>query len=129
VVRLEKPSIDPDRFATARQWIDAAAACGCRPAMALLDAGVSRGVNAGALGGTGQTVDWQAVADVPVLPVPTTLAGGLTPDNVTDAIQTTRAIAVDTASGVESSPGQKDPNLVRRFVEAAKQAFSEQAKD
>ena len=126
MVRLEKPSIDPDRFATARQWIDAAAACGCRPAMALLDAGVSRGVNAGALGGTGQTVDWQAVADIPVLPVPITLAGGLTPDNVTAAIQTTRAIAVDTASGVESSPGQKDPDLVRRFVDAAKQAFSEQ---
>ena len=59
--------------------------------------------------------------------VPTTLAGGLTPDNVTAAIQTTHAIAVDTASGVESSPGQKDPNLVRQFVDAAKQAFCEQA--
>ena len=103
-------------------------ACGCRPAMALLDAGVSRGANPGALGGTGQTVDWEAVADVPNLPVPITLAGGLTPDNVTAAIQTTQAIAVDTASGVESSPGHKNPNLVRRFVEAAKRAFSEQTK-
>ena len=129
VVRLEKPSIDPDRFATARQWIDAAIACGCRPAMALLDAGVSRAANPGSLGGTGQTVDWEAVADAPILPVPITLAGGLTPDNVMAAIRTTHAIAVDTASGVESSPGRKDPNLVRRFVEAAKRAFSEQTED
>ena len=129
VVRLEKPSIDPDRLATARQWIDAAAACGCPPAMALLDAGVSRGVNAGELGGTGQTVDWEAVADAPILQVPITLAGGLTPDNVTAAIQTTHAVAVDTASGVESSPGRKDSNLVGRFVDAAKRALSERTEN
>jgi phosphoribosylanthranilate isomerase len=97
--------------------------------MALLDAGVSRAANPGSLGGTGQTVDWEAVADAPILPVPITLAGGLTPDNVTAAIRTTHAIAVDTASGVESSPGRKDPDLVRRFVEAAKGAFSEQTED
>lgn len=125
VVRLEDPSIERDRLATARQWIDAAAACGCRPAMALLDAGVSREANPGTLGGTGHTVDWEAVADAPSLPVPTTLAGGLTPDNVATAIRTTHVTAVDTASGVESSPGQKDPDLVRRFIESAKHAFSE----
>ena len=126
-VRLDKPSVDPDRLATARQWIDAAAACGCLPAMALLDASVSSGVGTGAFGGTGNIIDWKSVAEVPMLSIPTTLAGGLTPDNVAAAIQTTRASAVDTASGVESSPGQKNSILVRRFVAAAKQGFSEQA--
>ena len=123
-VRLDEPSVDTDRLATARQWIDAAAACGCLPAMALLDASVSCGVNAGQFGGTGNIIDWNSVAEVPILPIPTTLAGGLTPDNVTAAIQTTLASAVDTASGVESAPGRKDSDLVRRFVNAAKQGFS-----
>ena len=95
--------------------------------MALLDASVSSGVGTGAFGGTGNIIDWKSVAEVPILSIPTTLAGGLTPDNVAAAIQTTRASAVDTASGVESSPGQKDSILVRRFVAAAKQGFSEQA--
>ena len=125
-VRLDEPSVDADRLATARQWIDAASACGCLPAMALLDASVSCGVNAGKFGGTGNIIDWKAVAEIPTLPVPTTLAGGLTPENVTAAVQITQASAVDTASGVESSPGHKDSDLVRRFVDAAKQGFSGQ---
>lgn len=123
-VRLDEPSADPDRLASARQWIDAADACGQRPAMALLDAGVSRGTTAGQLGGTGHTVDWKAVAESPPLQVPTTLAGGLTPENVSAAIFVSRLPAVDTASGVESAPGRKDPNLVRRFVAAAGAAFA-----
>ncbi len=122
-VRLDEASADPDRLATARQWIDAAAACGARPAMALVDAGVSRGTTAGQMGGTGHTVEWESVASTPDLPIPTTLAGGLTPENVAAAIQASRLLAVDTASGVESSPGQKDPDKVSRFVTAARAAF------
>lgn len=122
-VRLDEPSADPDRLATARQWIDAAATCGCRPAMALLDAGVSRGTAAGRLGGTGHPADWEAVAATPPLQVPTTLAGGLTPENVADAIRACGLAAVDTASGVESAPGRKDPDRVRRFVAAARAAL------
>lgn len=121
-VRLDEPSADPDRLATARQWIDAAGACGCRPAMVVLDAGVSRGTAAGRLGGTGHTVDWEAVAGSPPLQVPTMLAGGLTPENVGTAIRASGLAVVDTASGVESAPGQKDPDRVRRFVAAANAA-------
>jgi phosphoribosylanthranilate isomerase len=126
-VRLDEPSADPDRLATARQWIDAAAACGTRPAMALVDAGVSRGTSAGLLGGTGHTVEWESVAATPPLPIPTTLAGGLTPENVAMAVRTSRMAAVDTASGVEAAPGRKDPDRVARFVAAARAAFAASA--
>ena len=47
------------------------------------------------------------------------LAGGLTPENVARAINLTGAAQVDTASGVESAPGVKDPALIRAFVQAA----------
>jgi phosphoribosylanthranilate isomerase len=53
------------------------------------------------------------------------LAGGLTAENVGDAIQAVRPAAVDTASGVESSPGRKDPERIARFVAAAQVAFAE----
>ena len=48
------------------------------------------------------------------------LSGGLTPDNVAEAIRLTGATAVDVSSGVESRPGEKDPELIRRFLRAAK---------
>jgi phosphoribosylanthranilate isomerase len=48
------------------------------------------------------------------------LAGGLTPGNVGEAIRLTGARAVDVSSGVESRPGEKDPDLIRRFIQAAK---------
>ena len=68
-------------------------------------------------GGTGETHDWERtrklVAD---LDVPVILAGGLTPDNVAEAVRTVRPFAVDTASGVESSGGVKDHDAVRAFV-------------
>jgi len=50
------------------------------------------------------------------------LAGGLTPSNVGEAIRATGARAVDVSSGVESRPGVKDPELIRRFIHAAKTA-------
>ena len=48
------------------------------------------------------------------------LAGGLTPDNVAEAIRSTGARAVDVSSGVESRPGEKDPELIRRFIQCGK---------
>ena len=53
---------------------------------------------------------------------PYMLAGGLTPENVVDAIRLTGASAVDVSSGVEERPGEKDPELIRRFLRAAKTA-------
>jgi phosphoribosylanthranilate isomerase len=50
------------------------------------------------------------------------LAGGLTPANVAEAIRLTGASAVDVSSGVESRPGEKDPELIRSFLHAAKTA-------
>ncbi len=56
---------------------------------------------------------------------PLVLAGGLKPSNVAAAIATVGPWAVDTASGVEISPGKKSPELVREFVEAARAAFKQ----
>jgi phosphoribosylanthranilate isomerase len=78
----------------------------------------------GAYGGTGARADWPAVRRQH-WPVPLILAGGLTPENVAEAIATARPDAVDVASGVESAPGKKDPAKVRAFVTAAKRAFAE----
>ena len=52
--------------------------------------------------------------------MPYVLSGGLTPDNVAEAIRVTGAAVVDVSSGVESRPGEKDPDLIRRFLKAAK---------
>jgi phosphoribosylanthranilate isomerase len=74
-----------------------------------------------AFGGTGVPFDWTAVASLTV-PVPVILAGGLTPDNVGEAVRVARPWAVDVASGVESAPGVKDTLAMRRFVRAARAA-------
>ena len=71
-------------------------------------------------GGNGEAFDWQ-VLDAYVGATPWLLAGGLTPDNVTRAVTTTRAPMVDVSSGVEAAPGEKDAELMRAFVDAAKQ--------
>ena len=68
-------------------------------------------------GGTGQTVDWQLAARV-ARQRPTILSGGLQPANVRDAIRTVAPYAVDVASGVEKSPGVKDPGKLRAFFDA-----------
>ncbi len=81
-----------------------------------------------ARGGSGLTHDWEVSAEVVKhLNVPVVLAGGLTPDNVEDAIRIVRPYAVDVSSGVEASPGVKDPTLVYEFVERAKKTGEERA--
>jgi phosphoribosylanthranilate isomerase len=77
-------------------------------------------------GGTGTTLSWADLADHRrwLHNLPLILAGGLTPDNVAEAIRVVRPHGVDVASGVESSPGKKDSAKVRDFVAAARAAFA-----
>jgi len=71
-------------------------------------------------GGTGETHDWGRARDlVEAMDVPVVLAGGLTPENVGDAVETVRPFAVDTATGVERTGGRKDHDAVGRFVRSA----------
>lgn len=81
---------------------------------------------AGQFGGTGVLADWHFVRGLRTrLPaIPLVLAGGLNPDNVADAILAARPSAVDVASGVERSPGIKDPAKVQAFVRHAHAAFA-----
>ena len=69
----------------------------------------------------GRMVDWEMAADIAQLGR-MTLAGGLDPDNVSQAIATVRPFGVDVSSGVESSPGVKDPVRIRAFVRAVREA-------
>lgn len=72
-------------------------------------------------GGNGVPFDWEAFAGVEKISN-FMLSGGLNPDNVRLAIATTHAPMVDVSSGVESAPGEKDPDLIRSFIAAAKTA-------
>lgn len=103
-------------------YLGRCAALACMPEFVLIDS-----QSAGQFGGTGVTADWQAIAqwlEECLDSVPVVLAGGLTPQNVAAAIAAVRPSAVDTASGVESSPGRKDAALVKSFVEAARRALA-----
>lgn len=91
-------------------------AAGVTPAAVLLDARVE-----GMHGGTGKTAPWSVLAGYDP-GVPVILAGGLTPENVAEAIRIVRPYAVDVASGVESLPGFKDVERVRRFIGAVREA-------
>jgi phosphoribosylanthranilate isomerase len=72
------------------------------------------------LGGTGETFNWDLAVAAQKFGKPIFLAGGLTPENVADAVRKVRPFAVDVSSGVESSPGKKDAAKVRAFIQAAK---------
>ena len=73
-------------------------------------------------GGTGATGDWEMSAQLAKKLPGIMLAGGLNADNVAEAVRQVRPYAVDVASGVEASPGKKDHDLVRRFIQNAKMA-------
>ena len=92
-----------------RQFVTA-----CRPSAVLVDSFV-----AGEMGGTGHQAPWHLLAGFDA-GVPLILAGGLTPENVADAIRVVNPWAVDVASGVESSPGVKDHSKIRAFVQAVR---------
>jgi phosphoribosylanthranilate isomerase len=68
-------------------------------------------------GGNGAAFDWRTLIGAGA---PFALSGGLTPDNVAEAIRATGAAMVDVSTGVERRPGVKDHDLIRRFIHAAK---------
>jgi phosphoribosylanthranilate isomerase len=72
-------------------------------------------------GGTGESFDWRLAALHPGKP-PLILSGGLTPDNVGEAIAAVSPFAVDTASGTEAEPGRKDPDKLTGFFRAVEAA-------
>jgi phosphoribosylanthranilate isomerase len=108
-----------DFYIKARPISDAASADAALadPAPCLLLDAHAPGVH----GGTGRTIDWQVAAAVASAAArPVVLSGGLRPDNVAAAVRQVHPCAVDTASGVESSPGMKDAAQMRLFVTAAR---------
>ena len=80
----------------------------------LVDAAVK-----GVYGGSGVTADWEGAAEL-AKKYPLLLAGGLTPENVAEAVSRVKPWGVDVASGVESAPGKKDAGLMVRFVKAVR---------
>ncbi|MBU3070324.1 phosphoribosylanthranilate isomerase [Aestuariicella sp. G3-2] len=72
----------------------------------------------GVPGGTGETFDWQRVPAQSSVPV--VLAGGLNPENVATAVESTQVYGVDVSGGVEASPGKKDTEKMMAFVRHAK---------
>jgi phosphoribosylanthranilate isomerase len=97
-----------------RQYVDSCAAFGRKPSAVLVDSFVP-----GEVGGTGKVAPWELLVGFDP-GVPLVLAGGLTPDNVAEAIRLVKPCGVDVASGVESAPGKKDPEKVRAFVKNAR---------
>jgi phosphoribosylanthranilate isomerase len=101
-------------------YLDQCRSLGRMPDAVLLDSD-----SASAFGGTGRAADWSLIAkqremlgDIPLI-----LAGGLTPANVAHAIAAVHPDAVDVASGVERQPGLKDRELMKRFIDAARESF------
>ena len=78
-------------------------------------------------GGLGKSFDWRLLENLN-LAVPFMLSGGLDADNVAEALRITRAPSVDVSSGVEREPGEKDPDKIREFIRAAREAAGTVAK-
>jgi phosphoribosylanthranilate isomerase len=74
----------------------------------------------GQAGGTGTAFAWEIAVEARMLGHPIVLAGGLTPENVADAVRLVQPAGVDVSSGVEASPGKKDPAKVRAFIDAVR---------
>ncbi len=112
----------PDGSTTVEKFLDRCSQINVFPRALLIDAYHQTGY-----GGTGITADWNAIKNWKernALDLPIILAGGLNPTNVEVAITTVKPSAVDTASGVESSPRRKDPKLSQDFVNKSKHAFT-----
>ncbi len=79
----------------------------------------------GIRGGTGHRFNWDLAVQATEFGKPIFLAGGLTPENVGDAVRQVRPFAVDVSSGVELAPGKKDPAKIQAFIDNVRQADAE----
>lgn len=116
-IRLSAPSsahASDSQLATKNLEALIAARDGHSPAL-LVDAAVK-----GLYGGSGVVADWSSAAELSKR-VPLLLAGGLTPENVAEAVRQVHPWGVDVASGVEASPGVKDANKIAKFMAAIRQ--------
>jgi phosphoribosylanthranilate isomerase len=84
------------------------------------DAWLLDAYNPDKLGGTGETFNWDLALEARAWGRPIFLAGGLTPENVAEAVRRARPYAVDVSSGVEAAPGRKDHAKIKAFIHAAK---------
>jgi phosphoribosylanthranilate isomerase len=108
------PVRDRDSLRAITGYLDMARSLGRVPSAIAVDAHAP-----GQYGGTGRPLPWELLADFRP-GVPLILAGGLTPENVAVAVRVVRPYAVDVASGVESEPGRKDGERMKRFIENAR---------
>jgi phosphoribosylanthranilate isomerase len=113
---LASPVRDRDSMNVIADRLEHCRAHGWLPAAVLVDAHVP-----GSYGGTGAKAPWNLLADFRPC-VPLILAGGLDPDNVAEAIRIVQPYGVDVASGVERSPGKKDTDRMKRFIDNARTA-------
>jgi phosphoribosylanthranilate isomerase len=112
-----------DGLASLATYLADAEALGRSPDAILVDADTTS-----EFGGTGRLADWSRITRQRKLlgALPLILAGGLTPQNVVAAIAAVRPTGVDVASGVERTPGIKDPALIEKFVTAARSMLEQQ---
>jgi phosphoribosylanthranilate isomerase len=107
---------EPGHLEQIHHYLERRRTAGGLPAALLID-----GLATGLYGGTGRTAPWELIAEFRP-GVPLILAGGLTPENVCEAIRVVRPYAVDVASGVEARPGRKDREKMLRFISSAREA-------
>lgn len=108
------PVRDRESLILMNHYLESCSQRGRLPDAILVDAHVP-----GEYGGTGRVAPWELLAEFRPA-VPLILAGGLTPENVAQAIRVVRPYGVDVASGVEKVPGQKDVEKMRRFLDKAR---------
>lgn len=113
------PVRDADSLGAICTYLALAKDLGQMPQAVLVDAHVP-----GQYGGTGRKAPWDLLADFKP-GVPLILAGGLTPENIAEAVRLVRPYAVDVASGVEAAPGRKDAEKMRRFIGNACEAAAQ----
>jgi phosphoribosylanthranilate isomerase len=113
---VASPVRDRDSMNAIADCLERCRARGWLPAAVLVDAHVP-----GSYGGTGTKAPWNLLAEFRPC-VPLILAGGLDPDNVAEAIRIVQPYGVDVASGVERSPGKKDTDRMKRFIDNARTA-------